>query len=107
LSQAVPGAPSLRLLNPNNRITDLLDNMGVSDLFQMVQGAQPLAEYTASENQTPAMLQVAETSLEAHRTLMSLNPQNVIKLKDVVTYLEEELKSAKDENLLSGGSSKG
>ncbi len=107
LSQTVPGAPPLRLLNPNSRIMDLLDNMGVSYLFQMVQDAPPLAEYTARETQTPGMLQVAETSLEAHRTLMSLNPQNIIKLKDVVAYLEEELESAKGGNLPSDGSLKG
>jgi anti-anti-sigma regulatory factor len=89
------GAVELR--NANARITDLLENLGVLHLFKMTQGdlnpvngeAQPAAPCNASK------VEVTEACLEAHRTLMDVNPQNVAKFKDVTQFLAEDLKRMK------------
>src|SRR2546425_4927787 len=45
-----PGAgPAVTLLNPNQRILDLPDNLGVGHLFCVVQGKDPLSEKCRSE----------------------------------------------------------
>jgi anti-anti-sigma factor len=83
----------LRLLNPNQRVVDLLDNLGVSDLFQTLrcdppreEGLQPAPEVTPSKEE------LSRACLEAHRTLMKLNPGNVPRFKDVTQFLAEDIK---------------
>jgi len=88
---------AIELLNPNARITDLLDNLGVIHLFKLAQGPIPTA---AAETQThvpvcPSHEEVAQTCLDAHRTLMAVNPENVSRFKDVAQFLAEDLKKLK------------
>ncbi|MBG87104.1 MAG: hypothetical protein CMO80_09420 [Verrucomicrobiales bacterium] len=83
---------AIELLNPTERVTDLIDNLGVSDYFNIVSGDLPEnvqcdreVEHTESSKQ-----QTARDCLEAHKILMELNPQNQAIFKDVVKYFEEE-----------------
>jgi anti-sigma B factor antagonist len=93
------GAPAERgieLLNPSPRVADLLDNLGAAHLFKMIQGTQQLpGDVTAStpEFQQPSHEQITRTSLEAHQTLMAMNPENVARFKDVAQFLAEDLKN--------------
>jgi len=87
------GAP-LELLNPNPRIAETLENLGVVDLFAIKTCAEapatkfePLAE-TADKTR----LEVIRNCLEAHTTLMSIQPENVQKFKDVAQFLADDLK---------------
>jgi anti-sigma B factor antagonist len=87
----------IALVNPNPRIADLLDNLGVSHLFKVVRKAadddtrfleaKPLA-------QEPSRAEVSRTCLEAHKLLMEINPANIPKFKDVTQFLAEDLKRA-------------
>jgi anti-anti-sigma factor len=89
-----PGASRVRLFNPNPRVSDLLDNLGVSDLFGTVR-CQPrsVEEFqTPSEEAQPSREEISRTCLEAHQLLMDLNPENVSKFKDVTQFLAEDLK---------------
>jgi hypothetical protein len=45
------------------------------------------------ESINPSHEQIARTSLEAHETLMAMNPENVARFKDVTQFLAEDLKS--------------
>ena len=85
--------PMLELLNPNARVTDLLDNLGVCNLFKITQGPQfaGTLQPIASERNSTKRERV-ETCLEAHRTLMGANPENVPKFKEVTHFLVEDLK---------------
>jgi anti-sigma B factor antagonist len=90
-----PGDEVVELLNPNPRISDLLENLGVAHLFKIVQSAEPAAEcfQPFAGASTPAdRAEVTRTCLEAHRTLMDLNPENLRKFKDVAQFLAEDLK---------------
>jgi anti-sigma B factor antagonist len=84
--------PAIRLLNPNERVADGLETMGIVPLFEMLSGATPLAPYTEAAPGPPASrVELTRTSLEAHRTLMAISSANVPKFKDVARFLAEDL----------------
>jgi anti-anti-sigma regulatory factor len=95
--------PYLELLNANPRILDLLDNLGVCHLFKLVKGPEPATEKMASVEPTPLnpdRKAISRTCLEAHQTLMEINPANIPKFKEVTQFLAEDLKK------LEGGEGK-
>jgi anti-sigma B factor antagonist len=86
--------PAFDLLNPNNRIADLLENLGVMHLFHIVRGLTPGCkmqgvEHTAAQDDEK---EVTRTCLEAHETLMKVNPDNVPKFRDVAEFLADDLR---------------
>jgi anti-anti-sigma regulatory factor len=88
----------IELLNPNGRITELLENLGVLHLFRITQGPLVLPEQTephAMSALNPSREEVTRACLEAHQTLMDINPNNVQKFKDVAQFLAEDLKKLK------------
>ena len=94
LSKAQSGGPPIVLNNPNPRITDLLENLGVWNLF-CVSNAENISGPTYSPAMTaaekPSKEEISRTCLEAHRTLMAVNPANVPKFKEVTQFLAENL----------------
>lgn len=91
---------SIQLLDPNPRITELLDNLGVTHLFKTVNGvAKPAGEAAAQVTcglTAPNREEVKLNCKEAHETLMEINPDNIAKFKDVTTFLAEDLKKSKN-----------
>jgi anti-anti-sigma regulatory factor len=97
------GDGSIELLNANARITELLENLGVLHLFKLTQGAFDQHACPETVAHMPVSATKEETTracLEAHRTLMGVNPANVQRFKDVTQFLAEDLKRMKN-----GGSS--
>jgi anti-anti-sigma regulatory factor len=94
-----PGAANQRgieLFNPNARITELLENLGALPLFKVITVALQLpgdVETSTPESINPSHEQITRTSLEAHQTLMAVNPDNVARFKDVTQFLAEDLKT--------------
>lgn len=91
------GSPTMELLNPSGRILEMLDNLGISHFFCVVQeDAAAPANLTpfdlSSSPQAADKKTLSRTCLEAHRFLMEVNPANVPKFKDVTRFLEEDLK---------------
>ena len=87
-------AGRVRLLNPNQRVTDLLDNLGVTQFFTIANGASiQTGQYRpVAPAAVPATREdIAQTSLDAHQFLMEINPANVPKFKDVAHFLAEDL----------------
>ena len=94
------GQQGIELLNPNPRITELLDTLGVLHLFKLAQGTvtpptptQPLEHTPAS----PSKAEVTQTCIEAHETLMNISPANAARFKDVAQFLAEDIKKSKPE----------
>jgi len=88
---------TLELLNPSNRVFDLIDNLGIAHLFQVHQGQAPSTDDlspVAKPSCKPDRTETTRTCLEAHKLLMELNPANVPKFKDVTRFLEEDLKKS-------------
>ena len=83
----------IELRNANDRILDLLDNLGVSHLFRAVQNAEPILECTpvAGSPKSADKCVISQTVLEAHKTLMEVNPDNIPKFKDVARFVAEDL----------------
>jgi anti-anti-sigma regulatory factor len=97
------GGPSqppttIELLNPNERITELLESLGVLHLFKLTQGPLQMPDGSESRAVTSCSStkeEVTRSCLEAHQTLMQLSPENAAKFKEVAAFLSEDLKKAK------------
>ncbi|HEX7654869.1 MAG TPA: STAS domain-containing protein [Verrucomicrobiae bacterium] len=86
----------IELLNATTRVAELLENLGAAHLFHMKSGSVELpadAQTCQPESINPTHEQITRTSLEAHQTLMAMNPENVARFKDVAQFLAEDLKS--------------
>jgi anti-sigma B factor antagonist len=89
---------TIQLFNPNGRISELLENLGVLHLFKVTEGAVKAPDGAASKDvlsQNASREQVTRTCLEAHKTLMDINPDNIPRFKDVTAFLAEDLKKMK------------
>jgi anti-sigma B factor antagonist len=86
----------IELRNANARVAELLENLGVTRLFEMTGGALQLPgdiKNGTSEPPNPTYAEIARTCLEAHQTLMTMNPENAARFKDVAQFLAEDLKT--------------
>ena len=87
-------AGSVTLLNPSARVTELLENLGLLELFRITRGELRPAETLevfAPDPTHPSREELARACLEAHETLMAINPENVARFKDVAMFLAEDL----------------
>jgi len=89
------GPPSLRfrLINANERITEMLDNLCVMELFTLAACQEPFAEALEPAPQDPGVSRQEATrnALEAHLTLTAIAPCNQPKFKDVLQFFAEQL----------------
>ena len=82
----------IELLNPQERVIGLLENLGVLGLVTVGQGDNPfLGRLEDTGSVSANKHELAQVSLEAHRILMDVNPENVPRFKDVAKFLEEDL----------------
>jgi anti-sigma B factor antagonist len=89
---------TIQLYNPNGRISELLENLGVLHLFKVTEGTVKTPEGATAKDVQPTHAsreEVTRTCLEAHRTLMDINPENVGRFKDVTAFLADDLKKMK------------
>lgn len=91
------GAGNLHAINLNPRNRDLLQNLGLDQLFEIeTKGLQEKFDFTRvqelSQNAGQASkTDTAETMLEAHEALVEAAPENEIRFKDVLEYLKNDL----------------
>ena len=91
-----PEQRGVELLNPNARVAELFENLGALHLFKVITGPLQLpgdVQTCTPESTNPTHEQITRTSLEAHQTLMAVNPDNVARFKDVTQFLAEDLKT--------------
>ena len=89
---------AIELLNPNPRITELLESLGVLELFRITHGKAGSPTCTEQYDHTPVPACKADlvaACVEAHETLMQINPENRSKFVDVNLFLTNELKNLK------------
>jgi anti-anti-sigma factor len=94
--KGVPGDCNIELLNANDRVTELLENLGALHLFKVTSGPLQLPDDVKTctpESVNPTREEITRTSLEAHETLMAMNSENVTRFKDVTQFLAEDLKN--------------
>ena len=86
----------IELLNPSPRVAELLENLGVLQLFKVTSGPVQIpgdAKEAPAESSAHSREEITRTCLEAHRALMAANPDNVARFKDVTQFLAEDLKN--------------
>ena len=94
--KGAPAERGIELHNASARVSELLDNLGAMHLFKITSGPLQLpadVQTCTPESTNPTHEQITRTSLEAHQTLMAMNPENVARFKDVTQFLAEDLKS--------------
>jgi len=97
LPSAQPGTPTLccfTLVQPNERVADLLDNLGVMPLVQRIQEGDVQTPSVSFEELPPGQhtkAEIATNCLEAHRILMALKPENVAKFRSLEQTLAAQL----------------
>jgi anti-anti-sigma regulatory factor len=83
------------LFNANKRISELLESLGVDQMFVFERGEPvdpgPCVPLETKDEQA-GRDELNTTALEAHKTLMALNPDNIPKFKDLTEFLAEDLK---------------
>ena len=94
------------LANLNPRCNDVVAQLGIDQLSSVNTGLldlpapangdeppalQPLAASPAASSDAEAKARCAEMVIEAHRTLMQIDPRNIPKFKDCVRFLIEDL----------------
>jgi anti-sigma B factor antagonist len=90
---------SIELLNPNPRVLDLVENLGVLDYFRVRNEAAPctLIFEEKPDGPAPSKAEVTKNCLQAHKDLMDLNPANIPKFKEVTQFMAEDLKNLASE----------
>ena len=92
LSLGKLGEGCLSVVNLNERNAESLCSLGLDHLFNVSVSMRkgegqshpvPVREYRSAQ---------ARTMLEAHEALIKTSPENLQKFKDVIQYLEEELR---------------
>ena len=84
----------IEIRNANQRIRELFEDVGVLPLFKITEGALGCAATMTSRppGDTHATREeVVSACLEAHETLMQINPDNASRFKDVTKFLKEDL----------------
>jgi anti-anti-sigma factor len=95
-SSGAPAERGIELFNATARVSELLENLGAAQLFKMTSGDLNLpgsVQTSTPESTNPSHEQITRTSLEAHETLMAMNPENVARFKNVAQFLAEDLKN--------------
>ena len=90
------GREGIELFNANARVAELLENLGALHLFKITSGALLLPDNVKTSTcqpVNPTHEEITRTCLEAHQTLMAVDPENVARFKDVTQFLAEDLKS--------------
>jgi len=91
-----PCAP-FTVVNPNERVRDLLDNLGVLPLVNLLDQEGILRKSEDAQvitGSASSKLETAECCLEAHRFLMALKPENKAKFAEVTRILEQQIEAA-------------
>jgi anti-anti-sigma regulatory factor len=94
--KGAPAERGIELHNTTTRVSELLENLGAVHLFKLTSGPMNFPEDMkpcTPESIQPSHEQITRTCLEAHQTLMAMNPENVARFKDVTQFLAEDLKS--------------
>jgi anti-sigma B factor antagonist len=82
----------IELFHPTERIIELLDNLGVLNLFTILDDAPQLGAFQRVDEGRASRLELNRTCLEAHKTLMNTSPDNERRFKDATEFFEKNLR---------------
>jgi anti-anti-sigma factor len=82
----------IELYHPADRILELLDNLGVLNLFTILQDAPQLGSFQRVDESRTTRVELNRTCFEAHKTLMNTSPDNERRFKDATEFFEKNLR---------------
>lgn len=95
------GKGEIHLVNLSSRLQSLLTTLGLGHVMRIyLQGSTPgeflkvldtASEFDETGQESETRRDRAETMLDAHEALVDVNPENLPKFKDVLTFLREDL----------------
>lgn len=94
---------SFKLVNLSDKNKKLLTTLGVDRVVDYSLASEPTEDCSicgsgqALESDLSDKLEAAKTTLEAHETLVSINPDNLPKFKSVLEFLEDDVRSLSGE----------
>lgn len=96
---------TFKLINLSEKNRKLFVTLGVDRVvdysMSTTQEEQAVVKETDDSSKTleagtPDKLEAAKTTLEAHETLVDINPENLIKFKSVLEYLQDDVRNLSD-----------
>jgi anti-anti-sigma factor len=85
----------IELLQPSERVLEMLENLDVVNLFTIVHEAPEFGAFKRIEQGNASRVELNRACLEAHETLMNTNADNERRFKDATEFFRQNLK--KDE----------
>jgi anti-sigma B factor antagonist len=82
----------VQLFQPSERVAELLDNLGVLELFQIVQDTPPFECFKPVEDGHASRMELNRTCFEAHQILRHTSPENERRFKDAAEFFEKNLR---------------
>jgi anti-sigma B factor antagonist len=82
----------VELFQPSDKVTELLDNLGVLNLFTIITEAPPFECFKPVQEGHATKTELNRTCLEAHQRLMQTNPENERRFKDATQFFEKNLR---------------
>ncbi|MDD2710220.1 MAG: STAS domain-containing protein [Verrucomicrobiae bacterium] len=88
--------PPIKVMNPTDRIRGMLENLGITHLFEVVKGMAVEADLKPLPSQEPDKADKSREMLEAHEALVAVSKGNEAKFKDVIALLKEKVRKLDD-----------
>src|SRR5947199_10816403 len=85
------GEGHLRVIHCGQRSRDLLAGLGLDQLFQISANGSIAPQCDALQRSNEANTQQAKDMLAAHEALCEAAPENLLRFKDVLEYLKQDL----------------
>lgn len=83
----------LMIVNPNTRILELLQNLGLDQVLTIRQEPVELttSRFSPVQGEGQTKTEVSKIMLESHENLVAVDERNALKFQDVLTFLREKL----------------
>jgi anti-sigma B factor antagonist len=81
----------VELFQPSERVSELLDNLGVLHLFTVIHETPPFECFEPIEESQTSKAELNRTCYEAHKKLMQTSPENERRFKDATAFFEKNL----------------
>ena len=86
----------ITIYNANDLNKNLLFGLGLKKMFQFADGEVAVGADAKAADNTVSKIENATTVLEAHKTLMDVDQENVKKFENVVAFVQKDLDKLND-----------
>ena len=91
ISLGLPAGGKLRIIRANERNRGVMQNLGLDRIFALEESAPvPAPGRMEDAESNPPQTARRDTIVEAHENLAAVNPENAIRFKDVLDFLQQK-----------------